>query len=291
MGNKTRFSIAKQDIIQYFQELGVKVFTKSDISQILGKNRKFWRLTESLTVDGFIELLLKATDLKQHSIEFPTRPYVRYSWGEVDAIEIALSLNVHGYMSHYTALSYHGLTEQIPKSIYINVEQAIKGKSTTKDLDQTQIDNAFAKPTKISNNYTVYNDNTIYLLNGKHTELLGVETDEKGWRVTNLERTLIDIIIRPEYSGGIFEVTKAFSNAAEKVSINKMVSYLKKMDFIYPYHQCIGFYLTATGKYRDSQIQLLRKIDISRKFYLVHGISEKAFSTEWNLYYPANFQF
>jgi hypothetical protein len=291
MGNKTRFSIAKQDIIQYFNESAGKIYALSDISEILNKNRKFWRLTNYLTTDKFIELLINGTELKKHKLKFSSTEFTRYSWGKIDIINLALSLKKGGHLSHYSAISYHGLTEQIPKTVYISFEQSKKD-IKSRELEQSQIDSAFANPTKLSNNYTVYDEQKIFLLNGMYTNQLGVETDtERNVRVTNLERTLIDIAIRPEYSGGIFEVVKAYESASQIVSVNKMMSYLKKMNFIYPYHQCIGFYMMATRKYRDNQLELLRKLDKPMKFYLTHGIEEKSFSEEWNLYYPANFQF
>ncbi|MBN1414849.1 MAG: hypothetical protein JW973_07095 [Bacteroidales bacterium] len=291
MGNKTRFSIAKSDIIRYFNELGVKVLSKDDISQILSKNRSFWRLTESLTVDKFIDLMLGGTDLQRHETKFPNQNIVRYSWGDIDVLDLALSLNKKGYLSHFSAISYYGLTEQVPKSVYINVEQSKKNTSSEK-LKQQEIDSALSNTPRLSNNYAVYNDQRIYLLKGMHTNLLGVDTNiEKNIRVTNIERTLIDITVRPEYSGGIFEVLKAFENASEIVSINKLVSYLKKLNYRYPFHQCIGFYMTASKKYRDNQLQLVNSLPMPYKFYLTHGIKKKKFSKEWNLYYPNDLEF
>ncbi|MFO7658400.1 MAG: type IV toxin-antitoxin system AbiEi family antitoxin [Bacteroidales bacterium] len=291
MENKTRFSIAKSDIIHCFNELGVKVFSRDDISLILSKNRAFWRLTQSLTVEKFIELMLAGTELHKHETKFPTHKIVRYSWGVIDVLDLALSLNKNGYLSHFSAISFHGLTEQVPKSIYVNVEQSIKN-PPSEELKQEHIDNALLKPPRLSNNYAVFNDLRIYLLNGMHTNQLGVElNNEKNIRVTNIERTLIDITIRPEYSGGIFEVIKAFENASEIVSINKLVSYLKKLNYRYPFHQCVGFYMMASRKYRDNQLKLIHVLPMPYKFYLTHGIKKKQFSKEWNLYYPNDLEF
>jgi hypothetical protein len=291
MGNKSRFSIAKPDIIQYFKESGKKVFSRSDISSILSEKRTFWRLTESLRIEKFIELLLDGTDLKRHQLDFNSLVLVSYSWGHFDILDLALSLKRNGYMSHYTSLSYLGLTEQIPKTIYITDEQSEKV-ATSDELLQEQIDQALAKPARLSNNYAVFDDQTIFLLKGKHTNQLGVEVNvDTSFRATNIERTLIDIAVRPEYSGGIYEVMKAYENAHQDVSINKLISYLKKLDYTYPYHQCIGFYMMATGKYSESQLQLVRKLDMPLNFYLTHGIEDKRFSKEWNLFYPANLQF
>lgn len=290
----TRFSISKSDIIQYFNDLPQRVFSKDDISNILSDQRRFWRLSASLRVDPFIDLLLNNTKLEKHVLNFKTIEIVRYTWGDIDIIELASNLRKKGYLSHYTAMSYHGLTEQIPKSIYINIEQAAKD-VPNKNINQKNIDIALNQKAKLSTNYADYRGYKIFLLNGKSTGLLGVdkiETDAKAnLLLTNLERTLIDIIVRPDYSGGIFEVLKAYSNASENVSINKLMAYLKAMDFTYPYHQCIGFLMQATGKFNESQLQLVRKLRIEYKFYLIHGMQEPQFSKDWNIYYPKDLQF
>ena len=73
--------------------------------------------------------------------------------------------------------------------------------------------------------------------------------DREGGSIptTNIERTLIDIAVRPVYSGGVFEVLKAYKMAKDKVSINKLAAYLKKIGYVYPYHQVVGFYLEKSG--------------------------------------------
>ena len=155
----------------------------------------------------------------------------------------------------------HNLTEQIPKSVYLNFEQPKKTRSDN-PLKQESIDNAFKKKARITKSIAPFGDFRICLLNGQQTNKLGViNTSIKSNEiisVTNLERTLIDIAVRPAYSGGIYEVLKAYEEAAEEVSINKLISILKKLDFIYPYHQVIGFYLEQSGAYREFQINLLK---------------------------------
>ena len=75
-------------------------------------------------------------------------------------------------------------------------------------------------------------------------------------------------------------------NAAEAVSINKLSAMLKKIDYVYPYHQVIGFYVEKSGAYRKSQIDLLRKQEMVYDFYLMHKMSNPKYSSAWKLHYP-----
>lgn len=289
---KSRFQIAKSDIIEYFESQGNKVYNINDIARILDDHKKFWRLPVSLTAEDFAESLITHTQLKLHDFKFMSKSIRRFTWGDISAFRIASSLEKNAYLSHYSALFLHGLTDQIPKRIYVTYEQPPKSR-VNKILSQADIDDAFHNPSRVSNNIVKYQDNSICLLNGQFSNNLGVTTivnnaDETNV-ATDIERTLIDITVRPIYSGGIYEVLTAFRTAAKKVSINKLTAQLKTLNYIYPYHQAIGLYLEKAGNYRDEQIKLLKGFDIKYDFYLDHAMNEAEYSSEWKIYYPKNF--
>ncbi len=293
MAGKTRFQISKKDIINLFETKGKNIYSFSDLIQILDDNREFWRLPKRLTGKLFIDLLLKNTKLNNHIIQFPNNKFIKYTWVPVSIFKLILSINSKAYLSHYSAMQIHSLTEQIPKSIYINIEQSNKSQISNKLILQDRIKFAFSRNQRTTKNIANFHDFKIYLLNGKYTENLGViehqyETNEII-RVTDIERTLIDIIVRPNYSGGIFEVLKAYQNAYYKVSINKLCSYLKKINFIYPYHQIIGFLLDKTKLYKENQINLLKQFEIKYDFFLTYGAKDLEYSKEWRLFYPKGF--
>lgn len=289
---ETRFQIAQKDIVSFFDKLPSPVLTYTSLSKILSEQRNFWRLPVSLSARAFIDLLLKIK-LKKHTFNFPSRKTVKYSWGETSIYNIFLSLAENSYFTHYTAMYLHNLTDQIPKTIYVNFEQSPKRKTKRTELAQGRIDFAFSRPQRKTNNIAKYTDYNVCLLNGQFTEKAGVieiTTDEgDNLSVTSIERTLIDITVRPSYSGGIYETLNAFIRAKDKVSINKLTAILKKLDFIYPYHQVIGFYLEQAGVYKKEQIDLLKNFDIKYDFYLTRQIKAKAFSDTWRIYYPQEF--
>lgn len=287
---ESRLKIAKPDIQNLFDNLPSNVLLRSEIDRILNQNRKFWRVTESTTCNKFIEFLLKETKLKKIEFNFPYRNIIRYIWGKASIYEIILSLKPDSYFTHYTAVYLHELTEQIPKTIYLNFEQSSKPKGS---LAQERIDVAFKRPWRITNNISSYKDYKICLLNGMYTGKLGViemfGPEEERIVVTNIERTLIDIAVKPIYSGGVFEVLKAYKLASGKVSINKLAAMLKKLDYVYPYHQAIGFYLEKSGVYKETQINLMKKFRIEYDFYLTHQMKNMSYSKEWRLYFPKGF--
>jgi len=292
MRKSTSFRIAKRDIVSLFNREAKGVLDIYTISRILEKNRGFWRLPESLTTSRFIKLLTENTKLKRHELNFPRKKYVKFTWGEESIYQLALSLERDSYFTHYTALYWHNLTDQIPKTIYVNYEQRPK-RYVSERLLQANIDRALRNAQRESRNIAAVGDFKVCILNGKSTGRLGVTEmviDDTGrMRLTDIERTLIDIVVRPAYSGGIYEVLSAYRRAAEKVSINKLCAMLRKLKYIYPYHQAIGFYLERAGVYRDTQIQLLKRFDFEYDFYMTHQMKDTEYSKEWRLYYPKGF--
>jgi hypothetical protein len=108
-----------------------------------------WRLGNISRFD-FIDFLIGKGQLKHSIFEFPDRNMHRYTWGQIPLYELILSLMSKGYFSHYTAMYFHNLTKQIPKTIYLNCEQTPKPKPED-GLDQKRIDFAFRMKTRISN--------------------------------------------------------------------------------------------------------------------------------------------
>ena len=288
----TRLKIAKLDIVKFFDNYHTKVFKRSQIDEILAQQREFWRLSSSTTGNEIIAFLIDETKLAEVKFEFPSRTEIRYTWGDISTYELALSLKSDSYFTHFTAMFLHELTEQIPRTIYLNHEQVPKH-YRERELEQSSIDMAFQRPVRVSNNITTYKDQKICILNGMYTGQLGVIqiVGPRGEqiRVTDVERTLIDATVRPVYSGGVFEVLNAYRLAKEKVSVNKLAAMLKKLNYTYPYHQAVGFYLERAGVYKNSLIALLRKFERKHDFYLTHQMKEKSYSKAWRLYYPKGF--
>lgn len=292
--NRSRLQIAKPDILAFFAAQPRKVFKLREVSAFLSAERSGWRLAQSTTVDVFIKFLMKSGELKTHPFEFPNRPETLYVWGKVTLLEVLQHLKAKSYFSHYTAMRLHGLTEQVPKTVYISHERSEMSATNASELDQAAIDEAFRRPARVSNNAVDFGDQRIVLLNSAFTDMEGVIPHPAGQgstqlvQVTNVERTLIDAAVRPAYSGGVYEVAKAFEQARETVSVNALGAMLKKLEFGYPYHQAIGFYLERAG-YRSSSLELMRRFPMKFDFYLTHEMAETRYDKAWRLHVPKGF--
>lgn len=286
----SRLSIAKSDIFAYFENLPKKVFTQAEIAHILTEQRSFWRLALRTTALPFIEFLIDQKRLKR--VVFQSDAYnqkvVRYAWGDVSIYQLALSLRKASYLSHGTAVFLHGLTDLIPKTVYLNAEQSPKP-APRGNLTQASLDLAFSRTQRQSNLSYAHDSWAVTVVSGKNTDRLGVEKldgpSKEQLDVTNLERTLIDIVVRPAYAGGIFQVLKAYAAAKTEMSTNRLVATLKKLDYVYPYHQSIGFLMQRAG-YQKSRYDMLRGLGLELDFHLTHGIKKADYDENWKLFVP-----
>lgn len=287
---KTRIAIAKPDIVKLFEEHSQRIFDFPTLLDIFEKNRVYWRLASSMSCAEFTKYLVQNTKLNKSVFDFPYRSIIRYTWGDVPFFDLVMSLKPSCYLTHFTAMYFQQLTEQVPKVVNVNFEQRRVQKG---QLVQERIDAAFKHPTRLSRNTAEYEGSQIRLLNGMNTGNLGVVQidgpEGAKLRVTDVERTLIDAAVRPEYSGGPFEVLAAYKKARDKISVNRLAATLKKIDYVYPYHQVVGFYLERAGCYKGHQLDLFRKFEMQFDFYLMHQMSETEYSKEWRLYYLKGF--
>jgi predicted transcriptional regulator of viral defense system len=208
-----------------------------------------------------------------------------YSWKVEDEYSIISGLKNNSYFSHRTAMFLNRFIEIEPEIIYLNHEHKVQENDLSNTLNQIAIDRAFSVDQRIVTSYYSFKNYKIQILNGKGTNNLGVMKEKgKFFEYTDAERTLIDIAVRPAYAGGVSAVLEAFKKAKECIDIKKLALYLHTMNFIYPYHQVVGFYLEKAG-YNESSLELF-DTRMDYKFFLTYNMKNKLFSKRWQLYYP-----
>jgi hypothetical protein len=267
-----------------------KVFSRRDLGALLKDAIRKDQLPGSVTLSKSIAFLESQglTKVVLSSPSVPSAPVTRYIWGPLSLYALGASLRPEAYVSHASAVFLHGLTEQLPKTLYVNKEQSAKP-APSGELTQEAIDRAFAGTQRSSTYVYPYEGYRFVILSGKNTNRLEVSQlqDPQGQLVeaTKLERTLIDIAVRPAYAGGVFEVMTAYRAAKDRVSVNTLVATLQQLEYVYPYHQAVGFYLQRAGV-EPQKLERLKQLGLRFDFYLAHRMGPTAYSPEWRIHFP-----
>lgn len=265
----------------------------AELRSFINGSRDDWKTPKSLGNDDVIDVFESIGLISKVEIPFHDGTSVKplYAQSKATSLQVALALRPDSYVSHASAASVHRLTRNLQKFIYVTKEQSEKPPRDAQ-LSQEAMDLAFKKPQRVSSEKYVFEDSTLVLLNGKFTGDLGVGValvagDEV--RVTRIERTLIDMTVRPDYSGGVYQVLEAFERVVDQVSVAALMSLLNRLQFIYPYHQAIGFYMEKAG-YPEATCNRLRSYGLKFDFYLAHAMKETVFDTYWRLHLPVGME-
>ena len=274
-------------------EMDMASFSRNDIAEIIQTNKEELDIPPSLTVSRVLGYLvgegrLSEVKLMREGRRTTQGSMTRFVTDRASPLALGLSLRSESYLSHSTAVFVQGLTEQVPKTIYVNKEQSPKHHGKGR-LTQPAIDRAFSNAPRKSKYVFATDENRFVLLSGKNTRRLGVEevrdANGKPIDVTNMERTLIDIVVRPAYSGGVPEIINVYRNAKGKVSVKRLLGILRELEYTYPYHQSIGFIMQRAG-FEERELRLLESFGIKWKFYLDYKLVEPEFDERWKLFYP-----
>jgi predicted transcriptional regulator of viral defense system len=281
----------KEAIEALFDASNSHIFGNRELNLFLQRITQVVFYSDQIPIQYLKSYLLRKSHLKKIVFKTP-RNEILYIWRSVDNYELLPKIRSNGYYTHLSALYFHDLLDYEPENVYFNHEQAARI-SSANTLEQSRIDNAFQKNQRLTTARTVYDDKEYWLLNGKQTGNYGVSVMEipSGAKVsvTNLERTLIDITVRPAYAGGVNSVLNAYRLAQPQVSVKKLIKTLRCLDYVYPYYQSIGFYLELAGNYPTRTIQALEDYDTFRhNFYVDYEIKDPTYSPKWRIYYPNN---
>jgi predicted transcriptional regulator of viral defense system len=124
----------------------------------------------------------------------------------VHSFVIASVLVTPYYIAYWSALNYHGLTDQTPPAVYI---------ATTKPRNTRAILNTEFKFVAIPSR-----------------KIFGIEETEiekRKIKISSPEKTIVDCLDHPEHCGGTEEIAKALYFNKEEIDYNKLVNFAQKI--------------------------------------------------------------
>ncbi len=128
--------------------------------------------------------------------------------------EVAMHLVAPAAISHWSALQFHGLTDQVPSTVFV--------------LTTTEGSVPWARGGEYPVGETVYR-----FIQVKPERFFGTKkvwVDEARVVVTDIERTLIDGLAMPRYCGDFAEVLSAFQRGVDSLDLDRIVKYALRLD-------------------------------------------------------------
>lgn len=141
-----------------------------------------------------------------------------------DVSDIACCVDPFAYISHMSALSYHGITDRIPNVLFISSphqkewsiyakNKMVKDLKDLGDIYNLYIDNYLPRLSRMN-----FDKIGKYPVNRYLSLHLGAYKNVKGrtLRVSTIGRTFLDMVREPRYCGGIRHVIDVYKEYAEK---------------------------------------------------------------------------
>ena len=211
-GNNQKHTRLGLELLRKLSEEGKRIFTLQDARRVASS----CNITDSYVVEslyhlsntGWIARLKRG--LYTISSSFP-------GVIPIHEFEIAMALVHPAAISHWSAMHFHGMTEQLPLRVYVTTTRAVAPSRPVKGLNKNQ------RSSCREVNGVLYEFVRI-----KPERFFGTKNywvGEAKVIITNPERTLVDGLVAPKYFGGWAEIYSAFESQFSKLDLNKMVDY------------------------------------------------------------------
>ncbi len=188
-------------LITELKRSGRNIFRIKEAVAILKKNEK-------ATADLLSELVKRGIILRLKSGLFLIVPREARSNYLENRYIVARELINPGsyYISHYSAMAVHGLTTQPVLKVFTTTAKRAKNRS----ISGFEFIFVYARP----------------------ENFFGIEekwvTKQEKIRVSDLEKTIVDALIRPELCGGVSEAAKGIWLAKDKINFQRLMDYCRK---------------------------------------------------------------
>ena len=235
----------QRDLLIFLDDQELEIFTFSDMEKRFGVlNKNLSNILANLVNHNLL-------------IQFEKGKYCRPNFS--NNFVIANHLCKNSAIAYWSALNHYGLTEQIPNTIFVQTDKLKRSKKVL------NVGYKFIKvhPKKI----------------------IGITSEGRGsykFRITDIEKTVIDCFDLPQYSGGFAELVRAFYNA--KLNKKKMLDYATAVDNLSIFKRIS--YLSELFEMKGFKtFQKETKKRLKNKYTYLSQFSEKAgkYLSRWKL--------
>jgi len=191
-------STTESSLLSQMAEMGKNIFTLKDITEFDIPYRNAKLIASRLIRKGWLTPLSRGTYLI-----VPLEAGVEGRYSEHEFV-IASHLIEPYYIGYWSALQYHGLTEQVPVTVFVVTTRHVI------DRSRVILDSRYRFVTVAEKKFFGF---------GR------VLVANSAVNVSDKTKTIADCLDHPEYCGGISEAAKALWVARDVVSVDGIVDY------------------------------------------------------------------
>lgn len=274
--NDLTHTVAGVELVRKLAESGRRLFTAEDARKLAPSvgisPGYFLQALYHLARTGWIVRLKKGLYSLSGSVPGAT---------PLHEFEIAMALVEPAAISHWSALSHHGLTEQTPRRVYVlTTARSVPRVRRRAKTRRAEVGYLETQPPVVSRQSSVASrqrtgaalrlaeggysvgDTTYQFIQVKPERFFGIENvwvHESRIKMTDPERTLLDGLMMPHYCGDFSEVLHAFEVRAPNLDIDRIIRFALKLDAATI--KRLGWILERQG-IKPEQLEPLRKVPV-----------------------------
>lgn len=177
------------------------LFSIADVKRILKTSEaSVWNVLYRLRRKGRVEKIERGKYLL-----VPARAGYEASWSEMPLLLVPHLVDVY-YVGFWTALNYWGMTEQVPRTVFV---------ATTKRRKDVE--------------YGSTKFEFVTLAKQRFFGFVQEEVAGGGFTISSREKTIVDCLLYPRYCGGLDEAVKGIWNARADLNFETLLGFSKRM--------------------------------------------------------------
>ncbi len=278
--NKDLFSKNIENIVKLMKN---QTYTATQLNKLHSKLKQNRYIAQAMPFTTFLQKLIKLQK-KQINITMNNKYLSIYSYDdEVSETKMLLGFRKKSFYSMSSVLNLLGLSDFRENFIFLS--QELPNKNLQKNsLSQIAIDTAFSKKYRRTQMIGKYKEKNIIFLTPKYTNYYEIITDKEGNRFSSINRAFVEIIVNVQYFKNSLNIIELFKPIKNKLDVNTIYTVLAVFDFIYPYFQCIGFYLHKIG-FKTEELQAFKSRVENLKFYTDKEQESYQYNEYWQMYH------
>jgi len=266
-----------------------RTYTSMQINTLRNELKEKGYISQSMTHEQFVKRLneyqVKKIDISINDGYLSVFTYDK----EVSESKMLLGCKKNSFFSMSTALNLQGLSNYRKNFIFISKELSAKHTDEQrKPLLQDSIGLAFKKDYRRTQMVGKYQEKHVVFLSPKNTGNFEVLTSDDGLRMSSINRSLVEMIVNVQYFINSLNIINTFIPIKNELDVDIVFDIVKKFDFIYPYYQCVGFFLEQIGFSKKELLKFKNEIG-ELNFYTDKNVEEYEYDTYWKMYHIISF--